>query len=129
MRIPDDKVDEWFPYVEESIRKDAANLEKYENGFILRLEHICHVKIRGETKHDGEILTLTGWQRGQMLKKVLSVPFTLHVKKTWFNRVSTFLFVQTPRQYLDESAVSRVSTPPPPPPLEEPVLFTSRLEV
>lgn len=108
MRIPDDKVDEWFPYVEESIRKDAANLMKYENGFVIHMKHGSNVRIKGETKHDGEILSLTGWQRGQMLKKVLTRPFTLHVKKTWFNRISTFLFVQSPSSL----ALARVTQTP-----------------
>jgi hypothetical protein len=131
MRIPDDKVNEWFPYVEESIRKDAANLVNYENGFILHQWHGIDAKIKGETKHDGEILSLTGWQRGQMLKKVLTRPFTLHIKRTWFDRVSTFLFVQATTQYLDDTPIvvsSRASTPPPPP-TEEPPGMVGRLEV
>lgn len=100
MLISDDTVDEWFPFVEEDIRKDAARLEKYSNGFILDKTSSCCVTIRGDTSYDGEILQLTGWQRGQMLKKVLTRPFTLQVKKTWFNRKSIFLFVQIPAQYL-----------------------------
>lgn len=135
MRIPDEKVNEWFPFVEESIRKDAANLEKYENGFILGKRHGCKAVIKGETKYNGQVLNLTGWQRGQMLKKVLTRPFTLHVKKTWFDRTSTFLFVQDSSAYSGEpfSAVSlrrlpQVSSQN----LDEsPVLFqkTTRLEI
>lgn len=112
MKIPDSKLNEWFPYVQEDIRKDAKNIQAvYENGFILHEKHGIYVKIRGETKHDGEILYLTGWQRGQMLKKVLGIPFTLRVKKKWFSRVSVFLFLQG-SMYDDLESVSTIPPPP-----------------